>query len=43
MNEYLGRDKTEKKESVIGAIKKHQVKDKKKPKIRKKAIKEIER
>lgn len=23
MNEYLGRDKTEKKESVIGAIKKH--------------------
>jgi len=43
MNEYLGRDKTEKKELVIGAIKKHQVKDKKKPKIRKKAIKEIER
>ncbi|WP_459130153.1 hypothetical protein [Guggenheimella bovis] len=23
MNEYLGKDKTEKKESVIGAIKKH--------------------
>ena len=23
MNEYLGRDKTEKKESVIGTIKKH--------------------
>ena len=23
MNEYLGRDKTEKKESVIGVIKKH--------------------
>ena len=43
MNEYLGREKIEKKESVIGAIKKHQLKDKEKPKIRKKAIKEIER
>lgn len=43
MNEYLDREKIEKKESVIGAIKKHQLKDKEKPKIRKKTIKEIER
>lgn len=27
MNEYLGRDKREKKESVIGAIEKHKVED----------------
>ena len=43
MDDYLGRDKTEKKESVIGVIKKHQVKDMEKPKVRKKTIKEIER
>lgn len=43
VNEYLSRDKTEKRESVISTIKKHQVKDKEKPKVRKKAIKEIER
>ena len=43
MNEYLGRTKTDKKESVIGTIKKHQVKDMEKPKVRKKTIKEIER
>ena len=43
MNEYLGRTKTGKKESVIGTIKKHQVKDMEKPKVRKKTIKEIER
>lgn len=40
VNEYLGRDKTEKKESVIGVIKKHQNEErenhKKKNKISKK-------
>lgn len=30
MNEYLGKDKTEKKESVIGKIKKYEVVDKEK-------------
>ena len=44
MNDYLGRNKMEnKKESVIGTIRKHQVKDMEKPKVRKKTIKEIER
>ena len=27
MDDYLGRDKTEKKESVIGVVKKHQAED----------------
>ena len=44
MNEYLGRNKTEdKKESVIGAIKRHQADDKEKPKEKKEASKEAER
>ena len=44
MNDYLGRDKTEKKkESVIGAIKRHQAEDKEKPKEKKEASKEAER
>lgn len=44
MNNYLGRNKMEnKKESVIGTIRKHQVKDMEKPKVRKKTIKKIER
>ena len=43
MNDYLGRDKTEKKESVIGAIRRNQAKDKEKPKEKKEASKEAER
>ena len=44
MNDYLGRDKTEKKkESVVGAIKRHQAEDKEKPKEKKEASKEAER
>lgn len=44
VNDYLGRDKTEdKKESVIGAIKRHQAEDKEKPKEKKEASKEAER
>ena len=44
MNDYLGRNKTEdKKESVIGAIKRHQAGDKEKPKEKKEASKEAER
>ena len=43
MNEYLGRDKTEKKESVIGAIEKHKVEDREKLKEKKEIIKEFER
>lgn len=44
MNDYLGRNKTEKKkESVIGAIKRHQAEDKEKPKEKKEASKEAER
>ena len=35
MNEYLGRDKTEKKESIIATIKKYEVVDKEKNKKRK--------
>ena len=44
MNNYLGRNKTEKKKkSVIGAIKKHQNEDMKKSTITKEASKEAER
>lgn len=44
MNKYLGRTKMEdKKESVIGAIKRHQVEDKEKLKEKKEASKEAER
>lgn len=43
MNDYLGRDKTEKKESVIGAIKKHQSKERKISKEKNKILKEAER
>ena len=44
MNDYLGRNKKEdKKESVIGAIKRHQADDKEKPKEKKEASKEAER
>lgn len=44
MNNYLGRNKTEKKkESVIGTIRKHQVKDKEIPKEKKEVSKEAER
>lgn len=43
MNEYLGRNKVEKKESVIGAIEKHKAEDKEKPKEKKEIIKEFER
>lgn len=44
MNDYLGRNKTEdKKESVIGAIKRHYAEDKEKPKEKKEASKEAER
>ena len=44
MNKYLGRTKMEdKKESVIGAIKRHQIEDKEKLKEKKEASKEAER
>lgn len=44
MNEYLGRDKTEKKkESVIGAIRKHQSEEIGTPKGKNKISKEVER
>ena len=43
MNEYLGRNKVEKKESVIGAIEKHKAEDKEKLKEKKEIIKEFER
>ncbi|MUP58803.1 relaxase [Veillonellaceae bacterium M2-4] len=44
MNEYLGRNKTEdKKESVIGAIKRHQNEEREKIKGKKKILKEVER
>ena len=43
INEYLGRDKREKKESVIGAIEKHKVEDREKLKEKKEIIKEFER
>ena len=43
MNEYLGRDKTEKKESVIGATKKHQSEEREISKEKNKISKEAER
>ena len=44
MNDYLGRDKVEKKkESVIGAIRKHQSEERGKPKGKNKISKEAER
>ena len=43
MNDYLGRDKTEKKESVIGSIKKHQNEKRENPKEKNKISKEFER
>ena len=43
MNEYLGRDKTEKKESVIGAIKKYKAEERENPKGKNKISKEAER
>ena len=43
MNEYLGRDKTEKKESVIGEIKRFKAEEKAKPTEKKEASKEAER
>lgn len=43
MNEYLGRDKIEKKESVICAIRKHQSKEIGTPKRKNKISREIER
>ena len=43
MNEYLGRDKTEKKESVIGAIKKHRSEEREISKEKNKISKEAER
>lgn len=43
MNDYLGRNKTEKKESVIDAIKKHRNEGMKKSTITKKVLKETER
>lgn len=43
MNDYLGRDKTEKKESVIGEIKRFKAEEKAKPTEKKEASKEAER
>ena len=43
MNEYLGRDKTEKKESVIGAIKKQRSEEREISKEKNKISKEAER
>ena len=43
MNEYLGRNKTEKKESVIGAIKKHRSEEREISKEKNKISKEAER
>lgn len=43
MNEYLGRNKVEKKESVIGAIENHKVEDREKLKEKKEIIKKFER
>lgn len=42
MNEYVGRNKVEKKELVIGAIEKHKAEDKEKLKEKKEASKEAE-
>ena len=43
MNEYLGRDKTERKESVIGAIRKHRSEEREISKEKNKMSKENER
>ena len=43
MNEYLGRDKRDKKESVIGAIEKHKAEDRERLKEKKEIIKKFER
>lgn len=44
MNDYLGRDKTEeKKESVIGAIRKHRSEEREFSKEKKKILEEAER
>ena len=43
MNEYLGRDKREKKESVIEKISRHKEQDKKISKEKKEKMKEVER
>ena len=42
-SDYLGRDKTEKKESVIGEIKRFKAEEKAKPTEKKEASKEAER
>ena len=43
MNDYLGRNKAEKKESVIGAIRKHKNEERENPKEKNKMSKEAER
>ena len=43
MNEYIGRNKAEKKESVIGAIREHQNEERDNPKEKSKILKEAER
>ena len=43
MNEYLGMDKTERKESVIGAIRKHRSEEREISKEKNKMSKENER
>ena len=43
MNDYLGRDKTKKKESVVGAIKKYKVEERENSKKKSKIFKEAER
>ena len=43
MNEYLGRTKTDKKESVIGEIKRFKAEEKAKPTEKKEASREAER
>ena len=43
MNEYLGRNKAEKKESVIGAVKKHTAEERRNPKGKIRISKEAER
>lgn len=43
MDDYLGRNKNEKKNSVIGTIRKHQSEERENPKEKKKISKESER
>lgn len=43
MNDYLGRNRTEKKESVIGAVKKHKAEERRNPKGKIRISKEEER